>query len=108
MTLASNSDRFLRAAVKTSLRDLARRWKALDEEIKGLNQQLETVVSTTAQDLVVLHGVGVEIAGQFLGTAGDKAERIRNESAFVKLCGVAPQPASSGRTTGRHRTQPRR
>ena len=28
---------------------------------------------------------------------------IRNETAFAKLCGVAPQPASSGRTTGRHR-----
>jgi transposase len=30
-------------------------------------------------------------------------ERIRSEAAFAKLCGVAPQPASSGRTTGRHR-----
>jgi transposase len=36
-------------------------------------------------------------------TAGDNPERIRNEAAFAKLCGVAPQPASSGRTTGRHR-----
>jgi transposase len=47
--------------------------------------------------------VGVELAGQFLMTAGDNPERIRNEAAFAKLCGVAPQPASSGRTTGRHR-----
>jgi transposase len=36
-------------------------------------------------------------------TAGDNPERIRNEAAFAKLRGVAPQPASSGRTTGRHR-----
>jgi transposase len=50
-----------------------------------------------------LHGVGVELAGQFLVTAGDNAERIHSEAAFAKLCGVAPQPASSGRTTGRHR-----
>lgn len=48
-------------------------------------------------------GVGVELAGQFLVIAGDNPERIRNEKAFAKLCGVAPQPASSGRTTGRHR-----
>jgi transposase len=47
--------------------------------------------------------VGVELAGQFLMTVGDNPERIRNEAAFAKLCGVAPQPASSGRTTGRHR-----
>jgi len=33
----------------------------------------------------------------------DNASRIHNEAAFAKLCGVAPQPASSGRTTGRHR-----
>jgi transposase len=25
------------------------------------------------------------------------------KAAFAKLCGVAPQPASSGRTSGRHR-----
>lgn len=34
---------------------------------------------------------------------GDNADRIRNEAAFAKLCGVAPQPASSGRNSGRHR-----
>ncbi|WP_425508143.1 transposase [Streptomyces bathyalis] len=38
-----------------------------------------------------------------LVTAGDNPERIRTEAAFAKLCGVAPQPASSGRTSGRHR-----
>ena len=56
-----------------------------------------------APDLVQLHGVGVEIAGQFLVTAGDNIDRIHSEAAFAKLCGVAPQPASSGRTSGRHR-----
>ena len=101
--LSSDPERLLLAAVKSSLRDLARRWKALDEEIKALNRQIEAMVQATAPELVALHGVGVQIAGQFLVTAGDNAERIRNEAAFAKLCGVAPQPASSGRTTGRHR-----
>lgn len=67
------------------------------------NQQIETVVHATAPELVKLFGVGTELAGQFLVTAGDNPERIRNEKAFAELCGVAPQPASSGRTTGRHR-----
>lgn len=101
--LRVHPERLLMASIKTSLRDLARRWKALDSEIKKLNQQLETVVHATAPDLAKLFGVGVELAGQFLVTAGDNPERIRNEKAFAKLCGVAPQPASSGRTTGRHR-----
>ena len=103
LSLAADPQRMLTAGVKTALRDLARRWKALDQEIKTLNKQIGALVRATAPDLVQLHGVGVEIAGQFLVTAGDNAERIHNEAAFAKLCGVAPQPASSGRTTGRHR-----
>jgi transposase len=103
LALATDPDRLLMGAVKTALRDLARRWKSLDEEVKTLNKQIETLVRAAAPDLLELHGVGVEIAGQFLVTAGDNADRIRNEAAFAKLCGVAPQPASSGRTSGRHR-----
>lgn len=89
--------------MKTSLRDLARRWKTLDVEINALNEQIAALVTATAPDLVAMHGVGVEVAGQFLVTAGDNPDRIRNEAAFANLCGVAPQPASSGRTSGRHR-----
>jgi len=103
LTLAADPDRLLVAGVKTSLRDLARRWKTLDEEIKTLTSQLEALVQAAAPELLQLHGVGTEIAGQFLVTAGDNADRIHSEAAFAKLCGVAPQPASSGRTSGRHR-----
>ena len=77
--------------------------RQLDDEVKTLNRQIEALVRAAAPELVELHGVGIEIAGQFLVTAGDNADRIRNEAAFAKLCGVAPQPASSGRTSGRHR-----
>ena len=77
--------------------------RQLDAEVKALNKQIEALVRAAAPELVELHGVGVEIAGQFLVTAGDNADRIRSEAAFAKLCGVAPQPASSGRTSGRHR-----
>jgi len=103
ITLREDQDRLLLAGVKTSLRDLARRWKSLDDEVKTLNRQIDALVRSTAPQLLELHGVGVEIAGQFLVTAGDNGDRIRNEAAFAKLCGVAPQPASSGRTSGRHR-----
>ena len=34
---------------------------------------------------------------------GDNPDRIHSEAAFAKLCGACPIPASSGRTTGRHR-----
>jgi transposase len=102
-TLTGDPGRLLLAGIKTSLRDLARRWKSLDDEVKALDLQIGVLVRAAAPQLVELHGVGVELAGQFLITAGDNPERIRTEAAFAKLCGVAPQPASSGRTTGRHR-----
>jgi transposase len=103
LKLVDSPERLLLAGVKTALRDLARRWKSLDGEIKGLNRQIQQLVTLAAPQLVAMFGVGVELAGQFLMTAGDNPERIGTEAAFAKLCGVAPQPASSGRTTGRHR-----
>ena len=103
LTLTGASDRMLIAGTKTALRDLARRWKALDDEIKTLDRNIEALVRSAAPELLELHGVGAELAGQFLVTAGDNPERIHSEAAFAKLCGVAPQPASSGRTAGCHR-----
>ena len=103
LSLADDPERMLIAGVKTALRNLARRWKALDNEIKALNGNITALVRATAPELLEPKGVGVEVAGQFLVTAGDNPERIHSEAAFAKLCGVAPQPASSGRTTGRHR-----
>ena len=48
-------------------------------------------------------GVGANTAAELLIVFGDNPERIRSEAAFAKLCGACPIPASSGRTTGRHR-----
>ena len=55
-----------------------------------------------APDLLALRGVGPEVAGQLLTSAGDNPDRITSEAAFAHLCGVAPVPASSGRVH-RHR-----
>jgi transposase len=46
--------------------------------------------------------VGTDVAGAHLVAAGDNPERLSSEAAFARLCGVAPLPASSGRTN-RHR-----
>jgi transposase len=101
--LRDRPERLLLAAAERTLRELARRWLTLDKEVKDLDREIKTFVQQTAPELVALFGVGVESAGQFLVTVGDNPQRIRNEAAFAKLCGVAPQPASSGKSTGRHR-----
>ena len=55
-----------------------------------------------APELLSLPGVGPDVAGQLLTSAGDNPDRITSEAAFAHLCGVAPVPASSGRVH-RHR-----
>ncbi len=42
---------------------------------------------------------GTEVAAQLLVTAGDNPDRLPSEAALARLCGTAPLPASSGRTT---------
>lgn len=90
------------AATKTSLRHLARRHQHLGQEIAELDADIAPLVAAAAPALLALPGVGPEVAGQLLVSAGDNPTRLRSEAAFAHLCGVAPIPASSGRTD-RHR-----
>ena len=67
-----------------------------------LDRQLERLVHAAAPRTTQLFGVGTQGASQLLITAGQNIDRFRSEAAFAKICGAAPIPASSGRTT-RHR-----
>lgn len=89
-------------AVKLALRSLARRHQQLAVEITDLDELLEPLVVAINPDLLAVHGVGAEVAGQLLVTAGQNHDRLSSEAAFAMLCGAAPLPASSGKTT-RHR-----
>jgi transposase len=91
------------AATKRALASIARRIHALNTEIAELDDDLHTLITPLAPNLLALQGVGLEIAGQLLTTTGDNPERLRSEAAFAHLCGAAPIPAGSGRTNGRHR-----
>jgi transposase len=91
------------AAMHHLLASLARRWLALHEEIKVHTHHLKQVAAKAAPQLLEAFGVGFDTTAELLLAAGDNTHRIRNEAAFAKLCGVCPVPASSGRTTGRHR-----
>jgi transposase len=90
------------SATKAALRALARRWHYLQAELDALDVELTKLVSTAAPALLALPGIGLDTAGQLLVTAGDNPGRLGSEAAFARLCGVAPLPASSGRTH-RHR-----
>ena len=82
-----------------ALRHLARRHRYLTSEITQLDVDLDALVRRAAPELRAARGIGLVTAAQLLITAGDNPERFRNEASFAALCGVAPIPASSGKTT---------
>jgi transposase len=88
--------------VLTALKSLARRHQQLSQEIANLDAELTSVIEQTAPHLLHLHGIGTTTAAQLLITVGGNPERLRSEASFAALCGTAPVPASSGKTT-RHR-----
>jgi transposase len=91
-----------RNATKFALREIARRHQFLTEQRKAIDAVLIPLVAAAAPGLVALHAVGTDTAGALIVLAGDNPERLRSESSFAHLCGVAPLPASSG-NTHRHR-----
>lgn len=90
------------AASQFALRRLAVRHQILQDEIKAFTAQITALVKQLVPDLLERTGFGPETLGTLLATAGDNPQRLRSESAFANLCGVAPIDASSGKTS-RHR-----
>jgi transposase len=83
-------------------RMLAQRVQFLEAQAEELQTQIEAFVTEANPGLRAVYGVGANTAAQLLITAGANPERLHSEAAFAALCGVAPVPASSGKTT-RHR-----
>ena len=81
------------------LRDLARRARTLEEQARGYEREIATLVRSLDARLLEEPGVGPISAGKLL--ACDPA-RFKSEAAFARCNGTAPQPASSGKTI-RHR-----
>lgn len=88
--------------VMVALKALAHRHRYLADQINDLDHELTRLIGDIAPHLLQARGVGVAVAAQLLITAGGNPERLRSEASFAALCGTAPVPASSGKTT-RHR-----
>jgi transposase len=85
-----------------TLRALANRYYALDQETRLHDRVLTTLTTRAAPALTSLFGIAEDSASELLIVVGDNPERIHSEAALAKLCGTCPIPASSGKTT-RHR-----
>ncbi|MCQ9369452.1 IS110 family transposase [Brevibacterium sp. 91QC2O2] len=90
------------AAVVYSLKHLAKAYLAHREQADAYEVHLHAIVEASYPRLLDITGAGTISAAQLAITAGGNPDRIRNEAAFASLCGVAPIPASSGKTH-RHR-----
>ncbi len=89
-------------AAKVALRSIAIRARDLDNEARALKKQLNDLAAEVAPATSALFALGPETAAALLVSIGDNPDRLRSEAAFARLAGVAPIPASSGKTN-RHR-----
>lgn len=101
-TMRPRPDRDPVNTTKRVLRSIGRRFKALDEEVRELEAELDARAAAAAPRLLAEHSVGTQTAAKLLTMAGDNPERLRSEAAFAALCGTSPVEASSGKTK-RHR-----
>jgi transposase len=81
------------------IRDLARRVKALNAEMRNIDRMLTALIEETAPSLLELYGLGPDTAASLLVAAGDNPERLHSEQAWAHMCGVTPIAASSGKVT---------
>ena len=77
---------------------LAERHRDLGRQITTLTARIDPLVTTLNPALRAAFGVGPDVAAQLLITAGNNPDRLVSEASFAALCGVAPVPASSGKT----------
>lgn len=78
-------------ATKVALRRLGHRYQHLSEEILAA-AELKALVISTAPRLLTLGGVGVEVAGQLLTTAGDNPHRLHSPGRFRPPVRRRPDP----------------
>jgi transposase len=88
-------------ATRVVLRSLARRIEAATGEAAELETEILGHVRALAPRLLDEPGIGPIVAAQLI-VAWSHPGRLRSEACFARLAGVAPVPASSGKTT-RHR-----
>jgi transposase len=91
-----------RKAVLYAMQQQAQICEEARRKADQLERQMQSILSANYPQVLAVYGAGAVVAAQLVVTAGGNPHRVRDEAAFASLCGVAPIPASSGRTN-RHR-----
>jgi transposase len=77
-------------ATRIALRELCRRARFLDGQLKRLDEFVVPLVTGRAPGLLALYGVGPDTAAMLLVAAGDHPGRLRSEAAWAHLCATPP------------------
>ncbi|MEV0299482.1 IS110 family transposase [Nocardia sp. NPDC050710] len=89
-------------ATKLALRSLAARIQQARDQADQLERHLHQLLEQVAPNTLDVFALGPDTAAALVISIGDNPDRLTGDAAFARLCGVAPIPASSGKTT-RHR-----
>lgn len=90
-------------ALGRSMLALARSWEACTAEAEELEAEIRSVLEAACPSLLAVYCCGPVSAARLAVAAGENPGRLRSEASFAMLCGAAPIPASSGKTSGRMR-----
>ncbi|MGN6019902.1 transposase [Corynebacterium striatum] len=91
-----------RNGVLLALKTLATTYRDLQKQGTQLEKHISILVEMINPHVTSIFGCGSVVAADLIVSVGDNPGRIHSEAALAHLCGVAPIPASSGRTH-RHR-----
>lgn len=81
---------------------MAQTYRDHQKRADELDEQMNALLIDAYPNLLAIYGASTVTAAELAVTAGGNPELIHSEAAFALLCGVAPIPASSGKTN-RHR-----
>jgi transposase len=100
-------------ATQIALRSLARRVLELTDEIADLDELIAPLVKELAPRMLERVGLGIEVTGQLLVTAGDNPDRLASDlgdamrlSAAARFLGQDPTPPPQPRRRPRRQQRP--
>lgn len=87
----------IHSVLKNQIKRKVKRLIYIREEMKELENELQTLIEQTGQKITTLNGCGVALGSKVLSEIKD-IDRFHSSAALAKYAGLAPREKSSGKT----------